>query len=213
LTDRSRVEATVALTTIRAIDGNASDVCDVLILCTGNQCRSPMAEALLRRRLASAGIDATVSSAGLLDDGVPASAHGVRVMLGVGLDLSEHRSRTMRPELLEHADLILCMARVHLREAALMHRASFARTFTLKELVRNGEAAGGREPGEALEVWLARVGADRRPTDLLGQSDDDDVADPIGGPVDAYERTARELDELLERLVSLIVPRAQQATA
>jgi protein-tyrosine phosphatase len=170
-----------------------------------------MAEALLRRRLADAGIDANVHSAGLLEGGVPASAHAVTVVRYRGLDLSEHRSRAMAPELLAEADLIICMARMHVREAALLDRSSFARTFTLKELVRRGEEIGPRPAGEPFATWLARAGADRRPTDLLGQSLDDDVADPIGGPLEGYEQTAAELDDLIARLIALIVPAERKA--
>src|SRR6476646_1415768 len=86
---------------------------DVLFLCTGNICRSPMAEALLRHRLGDQGVDAHVHSAGLRIVGEPASAHGVDVMADRGLDLTAHRSRTMNRELLEDADLVLGMAREH----------------------------------------------------------------------------------------------------
>jgi protein-tyrosine phosphatase len=170
-----------------------------------------MAEVLLRRGLAEAGIDATVHSAGLISEGVPASAHGVTVMGKRGLDLSEHRSRAVHAHMLERADLIICMARMHVREAALLDRSTFARTFTLKELVRRGEGAGPREQGETLASWIARAAAARRPTDMLGESAADDVADPIGGSLKAYEQTAAELDGLVTRLVALIAPAAREA--
>lgn len=162
-----------------------------------------MAEALLRHRFAELGVDARVASAGLLQSGQPASAHGVDILRGRGIDMTTHRSRAITREILSSADLILAMAREHVREAVVMDPSLWPRTFTLKELVRRGEAAGPRRPGEALSEWLARVGQGRRVADLTGSSPADDVADPIGGPRSAYERLSMELDGLLDRLVAV----------
>jgi protein-tyrosine phosphatase len=163
-----------------------------------------MAEVLLRDRLDGLGVDARVSSAGLLQSGQPASAHGVDILRGRGLDMTTHRSRTMTREILSSADLLLGMAREHVREAVVLDPGLWPRTFTLKELVRRGEMTGPRRPGEPLRDWLARVGQGRRVADLTGSSPDDDVADPIGGPRKAYERTAEELDDLTARLSQLL---------
>ncbi|HEX2119105.1 MAG TPA: hypothetical protein VHF91_07970, partial [Acidimicrobiales bacterium] len=149
-----------------------------------------MAEALLRHRFAELGVDARVASAGLLQSGQPASAHGVDLLRGRGIDMTTHRSRAITREILSSADLILAMAREHVREAVVTDASLWPRTFTLKELVRRGEAAGPRRPGEPLSEWLARVGQGRKVSDLTGSSPEDDVADPIGGPRLAYERLA-----------------------
>lgn len=164
-----------------------------------------MAEVLLRSRLERLGVDARVASAGLLRAGLPASDHGVDILRERGLDMSGHRSQTMTRELLSSADLLLGMAREHVREAVVLSPALWPRTFTLKELVRRGEAAGPRGAGEPLGQWLARVGEGRKVADLTGSSPDDDIADPIGGPRSAYERLAAELDDLLDRFVAVAV--------
>jgi protein-tyrosine phosphatase len=174
------------------------------MLCTGNTCRSPMAAALLGRRLDEAGVKAVVSSAGLLFDGKPATDHGQAVMAGRGLDTSGHRSRKLQRDIVTGADLLIGMARTHVREAVALEPDVWKRAFTLKEIVRRGEEGGGRAPGEPLEDWLGRLHAGRRLPDLLGDSDADDVADPIGGPRKAYERTAGELDDLTARLARLL---------
>jgi protein-tyrosine-phosphatase len=174
------------------------------MLCTGNTCRSPMAAALLARRLEDAGVKAAVSSAGLLFDGKPATDHGVDVMADRGIDTSGHRSRKLRSDLVAGVDLIIGMARSHVREAVTLVPDAWGRAFTLKEIVRRGEERGGRAPGEALGAWVARVHAGRRLPDLLGESAADDVDDPIGGPRRGYERTADELDDLTERLARLL---------
>ena len=179
---------------------------EILMLCTGNTCRSPMAAALLARRLDEAGVKAAVSSAGLLFDGKPATDHGQAVMADRGLDTSGHVSRRLRPDLVTEVDLVIGMARRHVREAVALAPAVMGRAFTLKEIVRRGEERGGRAPDEPLEDWLARLVAGRRPAELLGDADADDVADPIGGPRRSYERTAAELEDLTARLARLLGP-------
>ena len=163
-----------------------------------------MAETLLRHRLSGMGVQAKVASAGLLRPDQPASAHGVDILRGRGLDMSAHRSHRMTADLLRSCDLILAMAREHVREAVVLDSTLWVRTFTLKELVRRGEAIGPRRHDEALTDWLARAAMGRRIADLSGSSPADDVADPYGGPRSAYERMAAELDDLVDRLVTLI---------
>lgn len=176
----------------------------VLLVCTANQCRSPMAEVLLRERLREAGVPAETSSCGLLEPDIPATPEAVQTVAALGLDLSAHRSRRLDRRTVEGADLVLAMAREHLREVVVAAPDAFPRTFTLKELVRRGEAAGPRLPPEDLPTYLARIGFGRRPADLLGGSGEDDVADPIGMPVEAYRATAEELDDLCRRAVALL---------
>lgn len=162
-----------------------------------------MAEGLLRRQLANLDPEVRVSSAGEMAGGAPAARGSLRAMASRGIDLSEHRSRRFTPEHLAAADLVLGMARRHVREAVLTYPDAWPRTFTLKEIVRRGRATGARQPGQSLEEWLRRVHLGRRPTDLLGDDAADDVADPIGGPDHRYAVTADEVEELIGELVGL----------
>ena len=157
---------------------------------------------MLRRRLAGLGVPARVHSAGLLQDGEVAPRHNVDVLAALGIDIAPHRSRRMTCDMLAEADLVIGMARHHVREAAALVPEAWPRAFTLKELVRRGEQVGPR--GERpLADWLRDVGAGRRPAQLFGESEADDVFDPIGGSRKVYERTAAEIDRLVERLVDL----------
>ncbi|MDQ3679138.1 MAG: hypothetical protein M3378_01060 [Actinomycetota bacterium] len=160
-----------------------------------------MAEAFLARRLEEMDVPAHVHSAGLLDDGRPAM--GVGVLSDMGFDTSAHRSRRMTAEMLERADLVLCMAREHLREAVLLWHGAWPKSFTLKEIVRRAEDIGPRGADQPFDEWLGELHADRTRDALLGSSAEDDVADPIGGSRAVYRATASEIHELVDRLVKL----------
>jgi protein-tyrosine phosphatase len=164
-----------------------------------------MAEGLLSALLARHGARADIGSAGLLAGGVPATDDAIAVMADRGVDISHHVSHTLEPELAQTTPLVIGMTRQHVREAVVAYGADMERTFTLKELVRRGEEAGPRRPDETVFDWLARVGANRRTADLMGDDDDDDVPDPVGRPRAAFEETAEELEILLRGLVVLLV--------
>ncbi|MGZ4729372.1 MAG: arsenate reductase/protein-tyrosine-phosphatase family protein, partial [Acidimicrobiales bacterium] len=156
------------VTTLRPIE--------ILIVCTGNTCRSPMAEAIVRRRVDALGVEAAVSSAGLVSDGQPATDTAVDTMAIRGLDLTGHRSQRITPALLVGPDLIIGMAREHVREAVVMRPELYTRTFTLKELVRRGSELGPRAPDRPVDEWLRAAHEGRTPVQLMGSSDLDDVA-------------------------------------
>jgi len=86
----------------------------IVFVCTGNICRSPMAEYLLRRRLE--GIQGVrVKSAGIMAlRGQPASPEAVTAMKEVGVDLTPHKSQPLTWELVDEADLIVVMTSAHL---------------------------------------------------------------------------------------------------
>jgi len=126
----------------------------VLLVCTGNICRSPLAEALLKRTLAQRGLEGVaVESAGTgAWDGAPASEGAYLVGLERGLDLSGHRARLLTREIVEQAGLILTMARHH--RARVDELGGEGRVFVLGEYAgREGEDAEVSDPfGGDLEV-------------------------------------------------------------
>jgi protein-tyrosine-phosphatase len=127
----------------------------VLFVCTGNICRSPLAQVLLQRALAERSVvDVEVSSAGTgAWDGAPASEGAYLVALERGLDLSQHRARLLTRELVETSDLVFTMARHH--RARVQELGGDEQVFVLGEYAgRAGEDAEVGDPfGGDLDVY------------------------------------------------------------
>lgn len=127
----------------------------ILFVCTGNICRSPLAETLLKRALHERAVEeVSVESAGTgAWDGAPASEGAYLVALERGLDLSSHRARLLTREIVEDASLILTMARHH--RARVHELGGEGRVHVLGEYVgKNGEEAEVGDPfGGDLEVY------------------------------------------------------------
>jgi len=127
----------------------------ILIVCTGNVCRSPMAAGLLRRLLAEDGLDGevTVSSAGIWGlDGERASEYAVQVMAERGVDISRHWARTLRQQDIEQADLILTMEEDQRRSIFYIQPAALRKVFLLSEMA--GEHGDIEDPyGLSIEAY------------------------------------------------------------
>ena len=117
---------------------------NILFVCTGNTCRSPLAEAIARRELERRGwANVQVASAGIAArEGDPASAHAVAVARRRGIDLDVHRSRALSEERVAWADLVLGMGPTHLD--GVVRRGGGERMRTL------GDFAAGDERGRSV---------------------------------------------------------------
>lgn len=213
LRQKSRLaEATQVSRRILASVRYASRI-EILLLCTANLCRSPMAEAVLLAQLAQRDLATQVRSAGFLKAGQHPPPEVAAALARWGLSPPSRSSREVSAEELRRADLVLCMERAHVREAAVLEPSMWPRIFTLKELVRRASDVSPRTPEESIAAWLARIHAERDRSDLLGSSPLDDIADPYGKKVSAYEATLTELAGLTGRLIELIWPPPPGGTA
>lgn len=190
---------------------------EILTICTGNICRSPLAEQLLRARLAP--LPVTVHSAGtrgLVEARMTAEALRLAADWHIPAeDSAAHRSRFLLEGHLTSPDLILAMTRDHRRDVAQLAPARLRSTFTVREFARLAAAtsdaqlsaaadAAGEDASDRLRA-AATVVASQRGL-VFGPQDpaDDDVIDPYGRSWATYQLSARQLEPAIDEVVRVV---------
>jgi protein-tyrosine-phosphatase len=182
-------------------------VAKILFVCTGNLCRSPSAAWFFRKKLSELGPKGvTVEDSGTTGSLGSPPERLLKEGEVYGLDLKGHVSTKINPKAIKQADLIICMAREHVREVVLADNPAFVKTFTFREIVRRGKEKGARLADETLKEWLLRLNGGRRHIDLIGDSPLDDTPDPMGGFSDDFRRMLEEMDSLTTSLHELMWP-------
>jgi glycine hydroxymethyltransferase len=146
----------------------------ILFLCTGNVCRSPMAEGLFRHAVKGRG-EFRVLSAGIgAVDGQPPTPHSVQAMREIGIDISHQRSRALTAELVRSADLILGMTHSHTDTVSLLYPLAAEKTFLLREF------------DETLEPY------------------EKDISDPIGSSYPVYVECRDQIEQGIVTLLKFM---------
>src|SRR5271154_1830015 len=146
----------------------------ILFVCTGNICRSPMAEGLFRHATRDRA-DYQVISAGVgAMEGQPPSAHAVRALKELDIDIAQQRSRMLTPDLIERADYIFGMTHSHVDSINLLFPHAAEKTFLLREF------------DETLDEF------------------EKDITDPIGGSYETYTYCRDQIEQGIFSMLNFI---------
>lgn len=183
----------------------------ILFVCTGNTCRSPMAQGLLRKLAEREGLGIEIRSAGVAAiNGMPISRHSADILKTKGFHDSL-ASSALSDESAAWADLILTMTAGHKQQLIARYPEAVDKVFTLKEFAEDNpavlEAVAERQRlysnlqikqalGEAIseeEIWEVQR--------LENEIPSFDISDPYGGDRHHYELCAKEIEEALHRVI------------
>lgn len=171
----------------------------ILVVCTGNVCRSPLAEQLLVNAAGEKFADVVVvTSAGTeAPVGAPMSPPAAEISVQHGADPTQHEARQLTVDQVRDSDLVLVASRAHRSEVARLYPKVARRLFTIREFGRLATAVteSGPEVAETADDLRELVG---RAVGLRGyltpvEAELDDIVDPIGRSDRTYSRMAKEL--------------------
>ncbi|MDH6112809.1 protein-tyrosine phosphatase [Kitasatospora sp. MAP12-15] len=213
-----------------AVTPRPADSFRILFVCTGNVCRSPIAERLTRHELDARLSErlagrVVVESAGTWGhEGAPMEAHAATVLGEYGVDSGGFAGRELLDEHVVDADLVLTFTLDHRAQVISMGHAAGLRTFTLLEftrLVRSIDPATLPDPRDGADVTeraraLVRAAAALRGWLLAASPEADEVVDPYGAPIGMFRNCGEEIFDALDPVVTALTgvpaPRRQDGS-
>lgn len=181
---------------------------EFLFVCTGNTCRSPMAEGYFNFVALKSGIDAVSKSAGIVaNDGQLASNNSVRAMKELfGIDISGHRAKSITITGMQNADYVITMTKSHKLILKGMFPEHEDKIFTLSEFAYMCKYRMINLSGEKLEFERKTSISENKNfnTKIEHPTSEnfEDVADPYYYGLDVYMETAREIAEYIDEIIS-----------
>lgn len=159
----------------------------ILLVCTANRARSPMAALMLAATFAQDRTDVEVRSAGTrAHEGEHVTRHTLQLLEGRGIEAAGFRSQPLTAALVEWADIVLCAERSHRADVVRLVPRAHRKTFTMTQSARL-LAVADVPPGATAAELADGLAAARG---IAPQSPDDDIDDPAGGTTADYERAA-----------------------
>ena len=146
----------------------------VLFVCTGNICRSPMAEGLFRHNVRGRSSFEVYSAGVGAMDGQPPSDYAVRALAELGIDISHQRSNSLSAELVSKADYIFGMTHSHVDDITLLYPQAAEKTFLLREF------------DETLDFF------------------EKDISDPIGGSYEVYANCRDQIEQGIASMLNFL---------
>lgn len=194
-----------------------SDTFSILMVCTGNICRSPLAEQLLRHRLGSFDF-IRVDSAGIAaepNDVMPIQSIKIAKLNGIE-DPESHRAKFLTEQAVDYADLILGMDRTHRRAVVELSARSSKKCFTIREFAKLAEITtddfirqefSSPHPTKVEQLTSAVEAARLSKADLAypGEPTDLDVVDPFGHSDRVYQESAEQLIPAVEKVAEYLM--------
>lgn len=148
----------------------------IMFICTGNICRSAMAEGMMRKLVIENNIDVEIYSCGIYaETGDFATYNAAQVAKEYNADISSHRATNIRESKIEEMDLILCATTSHKQSVLYLYPNLQGKVYTMKEYAK---------------------------LDKNGQ--DMDIKDPWGYDEVVYRKCASEIEECLEKIVEIL---------
>jgi protein-tyrosine phosphatase len=181
----------------------------ILFVCTGNICRSAIAEQVFRARYGSDDIQfASAGTGALVGATMPAQAADISRHLGGVPDA--HSGRQLTKSIVADNDLVIALTREHRSEIVRTHPRANRYTFTLRELARVLESytrdadakpvVRAASLAETLRSAIPLLAGQRGYTDAPSSPDDDDVIDPYRRPQEVYDRAGAEISDAIDRI-------------